>query len=172
MTAQRRISALLALLPLLPLIPPVAADCYWPDGSAAYDQHECYGADGADGLCCAEGDLCLLNRLCQARGPAPAALYRGACSLPGDTNSTCATMCTDARGGSDLAGEQPVGRCSGAGDTFYCDTGGDDDDEAVGLRNCSSFASDVQVYTLSGELSFFFLIFFFHSYCEDTAGAK
>lgn len=135
---------MLVLLPLFHLILPVASDCYWPDGSDAYDQHECYGINGADGLCCAEGDLCLLNHLCQVNGTI-ATFYRGACSIPEDTNSTCATICTDSSSGSNLSGAQPVGQCAGSNNEFYCNT-----DTAAG-SNCSSFARSVQVYTLSGE---------------------
>lgn len=145
MAVRRSVCRLVGLLPFLSLILPVASDCYWPDGSEAYDQHECYGTEGADGLCCAEGDLCLLNHLCQVNGTT-ATFYRGACSMPGDTNSTCATICTDSSSGGNLSGEQPVGQCSGSSNEFYCST-----DKATG-SNCTSFASSIQVYTLSGEL--------------------
>lgn len=145
MAGQWSIYRLVFLLPLFPTIPSVAGDCYWPDGSDAYDQHECYGTDGADGLCCAEGDLCLLNRLCQVNGTT-ASFYRGACSMPGDTNSTCTTICTDSDSGSHLAGEQPVGQCSDSSSEFYCDT-----PDKTADSNCTSYASSAQVYTLSGE---------------------
>lgn len=144
MTVRRTVHCVAGLLPFLSLILPVASDCYWPDGSEAYDQHECYGTEGADGLCCAEGDWCLLNHLCQVNGTT-ATFYRGACSLPGVTNSTCATICTNSTSGSNLSGEQSVGQCLGSSNEFYCST-----DKATG-SNCTSFATSVQVYTLSGK---------------------
>lgn len=85
-----------------------------------------------------------LNHLCQVNGTT-ATFYRGACSMPGDTNSTCATICTDSDSGSNLSGGRPVGQYPGLSDEFYCDT-----DKAAN-SNCTSFASSTQVYTLSGE---------------------
>lgn len=100
----------------------VAAECYWPDGSNAFDMHECYGTTGADGLCCAQGDLCLINTLCQKKGTTHT-YYRGACNTPNWTEAeTCTEFCTDAESGSNLTAAQPVGQCEATFDVYFCDT--------------------------------------------------
>lgn len=124
------------------LCSPVAADCFWPDGSDAYDMHECYSTAGADGLCCAEGDLCLLNHLCQAAGTT-SALYRGACNMPDWTQaSTCPQVCDDPKTGSNSTAAQPVGECGTNDGEYFCSTGDTD---------CSDYGP-TDLFTLSGKL--------------------
>lgn len=159
------LSVLLPCLTALSLLsPPVSADCYWPDGSTAYDMHECYGTDGADGLCCAQGDLCLLNHLCQESSgtrttttttnssSSGGSLYRGACNTPDWTQgATCPDFCAGpAAGGSNgnLTAAQPVGKCWGLRDQYFCDTGGRDGSSCPGPPDNRS-----DVFSLSGKMS-------------------
>lgn len=103
----------------------VAADCYWSDGSNAYDMQECYSQEGADGLCCAPGDLCLLNHLCQSNG-LDHFLYRGACNMPNWTEAaTCPEICVSERDGNNinLTDIQIVDNCFDEPNFFVCDTG-------------------------------------------------
>lgn len=103
----------------------VAADCYWPDGSNAYDMQECYSQEVADGLCCAPGDLCLLNHLCQSNGE-DRSLYRGACNMPNWTEAaTCPEICVNERDGNNinLTDIQVVDNCMDEPNFFVCDTG-------------------------------------------------
>ncbi|ROV87171.1 hypothetical protein VMCG_10657 [Cytospora schulzeri] len=122
----------------------VSADCYWPDGSNAYDMHECYGTAGADGLCCAQGDLCLLNHLCQENGTTDS-LYRGACNVQDWTQATtCPEFCAEPDTGSDLAAAQPVGQCWGLADRYFCDTGN------YFHSICPLLSNSSDIFTLTG----------------------
>ncbi|KUI74278.1 hypothetical protein VM1G_11957 [Cytospora mali] len=122
----------------------VAADCYWPDGSSAPDMHECYGTAGADGLCCAQGDLCLLNHLCQESGTTKS-LYRGACNMPDWTQAaTCPEICAKPNTGSNLTAAQPVGQCDGLPDQYFCNAGN------TTQLDCWRHPPSSDVFTLSG----------------------
>lgn len=113
---------LLSLAILSQFFPLVAGDCYWPDGSNAYDMQECYSKDGADGLCCAQGDLCLLNHLCQSG--LDRSLYRGACNMPNWTEAaTCPEICVSEKDGNNMTDIQTVYNCYNEPDFFVCDTG-------------------------------------------------
>lgn len=120
-----RISTLLLLLATFShFFSLVAADCFWPDGSNAYDMQECYSQQGgADGLCCASGDLCLLNHLCQRIG-ADQFLYRGACNMPNWTEAaTCPEVCVSEEHGNNMTDIQVVDNCFDEPNFFVCDTG-------------------------------------------------
>jgi hypothetical protein len=100
----------------------VAADCYWPDGSTASDMQECYGANGADGLCCAPGDSCLMNHLC--RNEIDRSLYRGACNLQNWTQGmTCPQFCTSREYKNNMTNIQIVDECFEAPGFYVCHTG-------------------------------------------------
>lgn len=102
----------------------VAADCYWADGSNAYNMQECYGQDGADGLCCMPGDSCLLNHLCQSKG-SDTLLYRGACNMPNWTEAaTCPQACTKKENGYNVTDIQIIDVCYDAPGFFACDIDG------------------------------------------------
>lgn len=98
----------------------VAADCYWPDGSNALDMQECYGPNGADGLCCAPGDSCLMNQLC--RDSIDHSFYRGACNMQNWTQGmTCPQFCHSREDENNMAGIQIVDECSElSGGYFVC----------------------------------------------------
>lgn len=99
------------------------ADCYWPDGSNAYDMQECYSQEGADGLCCAPGDFCLVNHLCQRAG-LDLSLYRGACTMPNWTEAaTCTRVCMSAEHGDNMSDTQIVENCFDQPIFFVCGTG-------------------------------------------------
>lgn len=137
--------SVLCLIVLAHFFSLVSADCYWPDGSNAYDMHECYGTAGADGLCCAQGDLCLLNHLCQEKGTTNS-LYRGACNMKDWTQAaTCPKFCAGPDTGSNLTAAQPVGQCWGLDDRYFCDTGNYYDSICPILSNSSD------IFTLSGK---------------------
>lgn len=100
----------------------VAADCYWPDGSNAYDMQECYSSKGADGLCCAPGDSCLMNHLC--RNEIDHSLYRGACNMQNWTQGmTCPHLCTSREYKNNMTGIQIVDECYDAPGFYVCHTG-------------------------------------------------
>lgn len=123
----------------------VAADCYWPDGSNAYDMQECYSQEGADGLCCAPGDLCLLNHLCQSNG-LNHFLYRGACNMPNWTEAaTCPEICVSERDGNNinLTDIQIVDNCLDEPNFFVCDTG----------RESACAALNNPLFSMSGRSS-------------------
>lgn len=121
-----RIRSLLFLLSTLNLVLPLAAaDCYWPDGSNAYDMQECYSQEGADGLCCAPGDLCLTNHLCR-HNEVNGSLYRGACNMPNWTEAaTCTHICMSAEHGDNMTDIQTVENCFDQPMFFVCGTGKD-----------------------------------------------
>ncbi|ROW08153.1 hypothetical protein VPNG_06961 [Cytospora leucostoma] len=124
----------------------VAAECYWPDGSNAYDMHECYGTTGADGLCCAQGDLCLLNTLCQKNGTTHT-YYRGACNTQNWTQAaTCPEFCNDAKSGSNLTAAQPVGQCEATDNVFFCDT------SHKHFMDCYATTVSAEVFGLLGKV--------------------
>lgn len=124
----------------------VAADCYWLDGSNADDMHECYGTGGADGLCCAEGDLCLLNHLCQKTGTTDW-FYRGACYVQDWTQAqTCPQVCDDPSVGEYLNAPHPVAQCDGPPYAMYfCN-------DSNSGSECWRFSDDVYVFTLPGKV--------------------
>ncbi|KAI3397213.1 hypothetical protein diail_11092 [Diaporthe ilicicola] len=122
----------------------VGADCYWHDGSNAGDMQECYSADGADGLCCAPGDICLLNHLCQTielNDEFEYSLYRGACNMPNWTEAaTCPEICVNPEQKDNIRDIQLVQECDETPDWFYCKVGGDEGSNCV----------ETPVFTLSG----------------------
>ncbi|POS71738.1 hypothetical protein DHEL01_v209870 [Diaporthe helianthi] len=108
----------------------VTADCYWPDGSNAFDMQECYGSEGADGLCCAPGDSCLMNQLC--RNEIDNSFYRGACNMQNWTEGmTCPKFCNSLEDENNVAGIQIVDECPELSDGYFvCHKG------ATGRNTC------------------------------------
>lgn len=141
-SADKRL-LLLCLATLIHFFPLVTADCYWPDGSNAYEMQECYSQEGADGLCCASGDLCLLNHLCQRTG-VDRSLYRGACNMPNWTEAaTCPDICVSEKDGDNMTDIQIVDNCFDKPSFFVCGTG----------RGLACAAWDSPLFTLSGRRS-------------------
>lgn len=145
-----RIRSLLVLLATgSHLFLPVAAECYWPDGSNAYNMQECYGPKGADGLCCAPGDLCLMNRLC--RNEVDRSLYRGACNMPNWTQAmTCPRFCVNKEHKNNMTDIHIVDECYDAPGFFVCHAG------IAGRNSC--FDWNNPLFMLSGRSASFLVL--------------
>ncbi|MDA4132587.1 MAG: hypothetical protein OK454_05620 [Thaumarchaeota archaeon] len=140
-TAKPLLQMILLLL-LSPCVPFASADCYWADGSTDLDHDQCFSPSaGALGLCCATGDLCLDNGLCQGA----TGYYRGSCSYPDWSMGDCPNFCLDNGAGVHAVALQ---QCGGEGVVFVCDDGSD----SQGFPACNDSAA---VVTLPGSESTF-----------------
>ncbi len=146
---------LLVLILVLLLTDRSRADCYWPDGTENDLHQPCYTAhDGAIGLCCRSGDVCLSNGVCmvddtggQQLGPhsnrerddfalADAEVYyRGSCTYRDwSKGKNCPTVCIKGSG-IQPHGDVAMMPCPNTDNTeWYCG------DSNAKKANCSSGA--------------------------------